>query len=104
VHQTSHVALTADLGGHTWAEASAEFDHRLKARFPAGSSEDALIAELRREGFVKYDWRYDVAQEHQAWRTENDFVCNKDAIAFWRANAAGVLTAIRGVYREAGCL
>jgi hypothetical protein len=101
---TSPVPLTEGMTGHSWAQASAEFDHRLKTRFPAGSSEDALIAELRREGFAQSDWRHDVAQEHQAWRTEQNLVCNMAAIAYWRADAAGVLTAIRGVYRETGCL
>jgi hypothetical protein len=95
--------LTKDLRG-TWAAISLEMDRRVKAKFPVGSPEDALITELRHEAYTKEDWRAAIDQEHEARREENDGICNKAAYVFWRADSNGALTSVRGEYREEGCL
>ena len=101
------VPLTNDLApGHkgTWSEVSAGFDSRLKTQFPIGSSESAMANELRKEGFTRDDWKSSVDDEHEAVRREDNWVCNQAAHVYWRADASGILSAIRGVYREEGCL
>jgi len=98
--------LTEGLGGRTWEEASREFDRRIKARFPPGTPENAMALELRHQGFKRQDWSY---QKHgdemaTAFRSENNLVCNQVAFVDWRADSDGMIAAIRGEYRELGCL
>jgi hypothetical protein len=96
--------LTAELKGATWAEESAAFERRLRIRFPTGSGEQLMSRELRRQGFKQVDWGGATGVEHEAERREDDFVCNRAAYVFWRADASGQLTSVRGEYREEGCL
>lgn len=89
-----------------WSKMSLEFDRRLKQQFPIGTSEEAMINELKSQGFVRDDWAYQVPnhQEALALRSENDFVCNKGAFVYWRSDNSGKIISVRGEYREMGCL
>jgi len=97
------VPLTAGLHG-TWAAVSEELDNRVKERFPLGSSEKEMALELRREGFSRQDWESSVDLEHEAMRDESNWVCKQSAHVFWRADAEGRLTSIRGQYPIGICL
>jgi hypothetical protein len=97
------VALTAGLTG-TWDRVTLDFDNRVKAAFPIGTSVKAMGAELQREGFSRADWESLSEQEHEAVRREDNFVCKQAARIHWRASGEGRLTAIRGLYHEEGCL
>ena len=93
-------ALVATLPGDE-AGFSREFDSRMRARFPIGSSEDALIAYLASEFFAP------------VWRRRNDanssvlvlngLIREKLIRVDWRADASGVLTFVSGAY-ESHCL
>jgi len=96
--------LTAGLQGKTWAAASAEFDGRVKAKFPLGSFDTDMGAELVHQGFSRQDWNSSPNEEHEAVKREDNMVCNKAAHIHWRVSNEGRLTAIRGEYREEGCL
>jgi hypothetical protein len=76
---------------------------RLCASFAIGSSERFMGAELSRQGFLGEDWDSSTEKEHEALRRENDFVCNRAARIYWRADGEGRPTAIRGLYREEEC-
>jgi hypothetical protein len=96
--------LTAGLHG-AWADISREFDGRVKRGFPLGMSEEKMGLELQHQGFARRDWSStDNGQEHIARRSENNLVCNQAAYVYWRSDAQGRLTSVRGVYREEGCL
>jgi hypothetical protein len=97
------VPLTAGLSG-TWEAVSNEFDRRVRAAFPTGSSEKDMASALQRQGFWREDWDSSIEHEHAAIRREDSFLCNQAARIYWRADGDGKLTAIRGVYREEGCL
>ena len=85
-----------------WGNASSQFDARLKARFPVGSSTNAIIDGLAAEGFTP-TW-FEADGEYGAKRDEGSFVCNLAARVFWRVGQTGTVSAIRGTYREEGCL
>ena len=87
-----------------WQAARSEFDRRIKARFPLGSSARGMVAELQRQGFTRPTWDTPVTQEHQATRTKSTFVCIIVAEVGWRTNSDGRLMAVKGVYGEQGCL
>ena len=105
IHPKPGAPLTAGLQGK-WADMSAQFNRRVQQRFPVGSPEQAMTDELRREGFVREDWAYQVrnSQGAVAIRYEPNFVCNQGAIVSWRADPEGHITSIHGEYREMRCL
>jgi hypothetical protein len=75
---------------------SQEFDDRLRQRFPVGSSEDKLLGFLASENFVP-DWRRR-DDPNASFFVQNGLICQRSARVFWRADAAGTLTEIRGSY------
>jgi len=97
------VPLTKDLSG-TWAQMGSELTKRVQKSFPVGSSVSDMASELRKQGFVRQDWTTSLNEEHEARRDENSWVCDQAAYVFWRADDKGRLTAVRGQYREEGCL
>lgn len=97
------VPLTAGLSGK-WEDVSNEFDRRVKASFPVGTPVGQMGTELQRQGFSRNDWSSSIEQEHEATRREDNGICNKAADVYWRADGEDRLTAVRGVYREEGCL
>ena len=78
------------------------FDARVRARFPTGTSVPELANALRAEGFEP-TW-YEPDGEFSAARNEGNIVCNIMARVYWRVGKDNVVTAIRGKYREEGCL
>jgi hypothetical protein len=98
-----NVPLTVGLSGK-WEDISKEFDRRVKISFPIGSSEEQMGTELKRQGFCRQDWRSSTEQERDAIRREDNGVCRQAAYVHWRVDAQGHLTAVRGEYREEGCL
>jgi hypothetical protein len=95
--------LTIGLHGK-WADISAEFDRRVKTEFAIGSSEMEMATKLKAQRFSRVDWDASVQNEHEAVRREDNIVCRQAARVFWRVDSGGTLTAIRGEYREEGCL
>lgn len=96
--------LTWNLGGGTWTVLTERFTARLERAFPAGSSEQKMLAELQRQGFSPLPTSTTDAHEREAVRREDNFVCNIAARVYWLTDASGRIIAIRGVYREEGCL
>jgi len=92
--------IVATLPGDE-SEFSREFDGRLRERFPIGSSEDKLAAFLANEGFFP-DWRRRDAP-NASFFVQSGLICQKIVRVLWRADAAGVLTDVRGTY-ESQCI
>jgi hypothetical protein len=89
------------MGSHlpgSFSEASDAFDERVKGRFPVGSDETALRAELAREKFVvsadKDSPSGFVARYHA-----DELVCGTSWVIRWSVAEAKVAT-IGGSYRE----
>jgi hypothetical protein len=97
------VRLTAGLSGQ-WSVISAEMDERVKAMFPIGSPVADMGIELQKEGFSRIDWGSSPDEEHRAMRREDRFPCNIGAYFYWRDDGKGRVAAVRGLYREEGCL
>ncbi len=96
---TPQSSLTANLSGD-WDTVSAEFDRRVKSRFPIGSTEAEMGGELRKERFSRDDWTSSASAEHEAIKREDNWVCRQAAHIYWRVGADGHITAIKGQYRE----
>jgi glycerol uptake facilitator-like aquaporin len=92
--------IVATLPGDE-SEFSREFDDRVRERFPIGSSEDKLLAFLTNENFFP-DWRRR-DNSNSSFFIQSGLVCQKIVRVFWRADAAGVLTDVRGTY-ESQCI
>jgi hypothetical protein len=87
--------LGRGLSGNIMA-ASAAFDQRVKTRFPVGSQESALTAELAREGFVM---KSDPDPSQRYWqgavREIHRFPCLESWSVNWNADG-GKITDVRG--------
>ena len=94
--------LAAGLRGK-WADMSSEFNQRIQTRFPLGSSAVEMARELVSQGFQQQDWVAAEGSGHVATRREDGLVCRKAAYVFWQTSLEGLLTEIRGQYREEGC-
>ena len=92
--------IVATLPGDE-SEFSREFDGRVRERFPIGSSEDKLLAFLANENFFP-DWRRR-DNSNSSFFVQSGLICRKIVRVFWRADAAGVLTDVRGTY-ESHCI
>ena len=92
--------IVATLPGDE-SEFSREFDDRVRERFPIGSSEDKLLAFLTNENFFP-DWRRR-DNSNSSFFVQSELICQKIVRVFWRADAAGVLTDVRGTY-ESQCI
>lgn len=68
------------------------FDARLRSRFPPGTPEDALRAELELEGFVH--------DEHdlRSWNYTWGFPCGNWLSATWTADRQGRIARVEGSY------
>jgi hypothetical protein len=89
------------IGSHlpgSFSEASNAFDERVKARFPVGSDETALRAELAREKFVVSADK-DSASGFVARYHADELVCGASWVIRWSVAEAKV-AAIGGTYRE----
>lgn len=96
------VPLTAALGGGR-QNIDAAFDHRVQATFPVGSDESALAAELSRQEFVRRDFSSSTDAEHEAvWHKGTPY--SGYFRIFWRVDAGGRITAVRGRYCRFNCL
>ena len=88
-------AMVATLPGEE-ARFSREFDDRIRARFPTGSSEGALIDYLVSEKFAP-----DRRDEANASALVLDgLLCQKVIRVNWRADAGGALTQVNGAYES----
>jgi hypothetical protein len=95
-------SLTDDLP-LGWDIASREFNRRITARFPPGSSAVEMARELAEQGFAPVSWWMD-GPVHAAVRDESHFPCRIAAEVNWRADATGRIASISGRYGEHGCL
>jgi hypothetical protein len=87
-----------------WKDVGDEFDRRAKVRFPIGIPVGQMETELRRKGFSRNDWICSIDRKHKARRREDIGIRNRSADGDWRADDEGRPTAVRGVYRQEGCL
>lgn len=92
--------IVATLPGDE-SEFSREFYDRVRERFPIGSSEDKLLALLANENFFP-DWRRR-DNPNSSFFVQSGLICQKIVRVLWRADAAGVLTDVRGSY-ESQCI
>ena len=88
-------ALAADLSTVN-ATARQEFSERVRARFPVGSTERALMLELWAEGFDRPGGTD--GQRSWASLTRRSLVCNKAWTVTWAADDSGHLTAVDGTF------
>ena len=93
-------AMVATLPGEE-ASFSQEFNTRIRAQFPLGSSEDTLIDYLIAEKYMPQWRRRDAANSSVLFL--NGLLCQKVISVSWRADASGVLTSVSGAY-ESHCL
>ena len=88
--------LLQGIGGERRPDAGQdELDHRIRARYPLGSSEAALVEELAAEGFTPG------APMRPGARTESFTRMGfprRDAFVSWTADENGRLTSIEGRY------
>ena len=75
-----------------------ELEARLRARFPAGSKEDDLIAYLADQKFAP-EWRRRDAANTGAF-VWSGLLCQKIVRVSWRADAAGALSGVSGAYQS----
>jgi hypothetical protein len=73
-------------------------DDRIRARFPVGSSEDALVDYLVGEKFSP-EWRRRDGPNASVF-VAGGWICLKTAHVFWRADGAGVLTDVHAAYNS----
>ena len=92
--------MVATLPGEE-AQFSHEFNERIRARFPIGSEEDALIDYLVSQKFAP-DWRRRDAA-NASILVLNGLICQKVIRVNWRAEPSGALTSVSGAY-ESRCL
>jgi hypothetical protein len=79
-----------------------EFDRRVEQKFPIGSLESDMAAELRRQGFVTRSAPFPNAEGMADYRDKR-FPCDSYFYVRWRVGADGRLTEIKGDFR-ATCL
>ncbi len=93
---TRPLPALADGLSTTSATARQEFAARVRARFPVGSTERALMLELWAEGFD----RPGESEGQRGWAslTRRSLVCSKAWTVTWAADDGGRLTAIDGTY------
>ena len=90
-------AIVATLPGDE-ARFSAEFDARIRDRFPVGTSEDALVDYLASEHFAP-EWRRRDGANAAAF-VWSGLLCAKTVRVSWRADATGGLTEVNGAYES----
>jgi hypothetical protein len=94
---SSPPAMGSHLPGSS-SEASNAFDQRVKARFPVGSDETTLRAELAREKFVivrEKDAPFGFSASYRA----NELVCRADWVIHWSV-FEGKIAAVGGQFGE----
>jgi len=76
--------LLRGLKSTDYAGMNAEFDERVKTRYPLGSEESAVIADLEKQGFTRSGYDYN---ESRRWRylTYRSWYCEIHAIVAWQA-------------------
>ena len=95
--------ITENLDGD-FQKANAQFDARVRRRFPAGTQRDKFVQVLREQGFVSNDWGPPDNGYYSATRRENDWMCVYEATVHWQLSKTGTVTSIRGQWGERGCL
>ena len=93
---TSPPKLAEGLPGNVTARHDAQWDQRLRERFPVGSEESLLLAELRRQHF-----KVDPARGNASYPQPN-LPCRQDWWVNWKAEG-GLITEIAGEHNGA-CL
>jgi hypothetical protein len=102
--QTPDSALIQGMDGKSWAEASAEFDRRVKSRFPIGTAESDLSRQLMADGFDLMTWSPQAGEDKVAMLSWLTLTCRQQVAVYWQADSAGKISNIGGSYGEGGCL
>jgi hypothetical protein len=96
--QGSPPPIGGNLPGGTWHDVSSAFNARVQRRFPIGSSEDDMLAELRRENFKTETYDKSVSRyQFSAVRELPGFPCKRFWTIQWNTDA-GKITEIDGGY------
>jgi len=84
----------------TFGKLTGAFDARMHERFPVGSDEELLIAELKREQF-KFSGEVSGSEEHKlsAVYEAQDLACKQLWAVYWTANQRKI-TGISGHYEQ----
>jgi hypothetical protein len=83
-----------------YADGKKVFEARLKARFPVGTSEQALLDELRRQGFERLPDHPGLGDFKSATFCRNELIFRTIWSVSWRSEGGRILE-ILGVY---GCI
>jgi hypothetical protein len=75
-----------------------ELDVKVKERFPLGTADKDLIAELAQQGFTP-EWR-ERDYANAASFVWTGVLCTKIVRVIWRADSAGALTQVDGSYQS----
>jgi len=81
-------------------EAEREFDRRVRDKFPVGSSEAAIKAALRQEGWGEPRAYKDMYYVN--FTRASSFIMEQSATIVWKVDEQGRLTDIRGGYGLTG--
>jgi hypothetical protein len=83
---------------------TSDFDARIKERFPVGSDERALSAELRRERFsIRAATGLDGSYQFAGYYDRQEFPCRESWTVLW-SSRFGTITAVGGRYSGEICL
>jgi hypothetical protein len=89
--------LASNLSAN-FADGEREFDRRIQARFPVGSSAAEIALELIRQGFKPTPERGDSASTRVYSFHKGAFPCDLVWNIVWREDSNGKVTATKGVY------
>lgn len=95
--QGTRPAIAKNLPGGTWHDVSSAFNARVQSRFPIGSSEADMLAELRREKFMISTDKSDSRYQFSALRDLPGFPCRLSWTIQWGSDA-GKISEIHGAH------
>jgi hypothetical protein len=83
---------------------TSDFDNRIRQRFPAGSDEAVLVAEMRHERFsIDKIWDWSGNYRHLAHYTRQEIACRTSWDVLWNGEQGKILN-IQGRYTGEICL
>ena len=101
--QSAPPAIGKNLGGGSSADVSRAFDARVRSRFPVGSSEADMVAELEREEFKTVSQDKLVSRyPFKAYRDRPGLPCRQVWTIRWNSEVGKIID-IEGAY-SATCL
>ncbi|RFB80650.1 hypothetical protein [Methylovirgula sp. 4M-Z18] len=99
------LAFKSQLVAHlrcVWEAKESEFDRRVRAAFPMGSSAQRMVAELRQQGFSEHSESL-MNDDYVMMRGEIGSGCEIGAQVFWRSAERGQSSEVEGWYGLGNC-